>query len=336
MNRKLTRVAGLLLVSAVATMARFGYADKIELPARAVTADSQIVVRIDATAISADDLEKSKAAIVAMMGDLAKDAGPSKDDWQQMLDSRKSLTDTGVQQMVVIVGDLMQGPPKPIVTLKLKTGSDPAAVEKALKDIDAANAKKAGTPPTMDKISVKTLDGDWVYIEGENLTTPPAAGDAAGLKTFTDALGKQEGAPIRLGIHLSDNTKVMLATQAAAPPEANLPPFMKNIFTGLQTLDTASAGLIPGDNVKFNLSGTCTSADGAASLKKGTDGLVAVLSVAGLAGNQPPAQAVTMKIMTTILTLKQDGAGLSNSVDSNTLKDALKDLTTAPKPAPGQ
>jgi hypothetical protein len=176
--KKISRAAAVLALALVCGRAS---AEAPQLPAKAVGDDTWLVVHVNAAKLDPDSIDQSLQAILGPQAAMAQ---------QAMSDFRtkyKEIVDAGAQSMTIVasgpVGDGKE--PNGVGYIKLKPGTDHAAVEKKIRDEQA----KSGTK---DADNTEFLnDGDYLIVHKKG-TPMPAGGASDRTKLFTDALGSSE------------------------------------------------------------------------------------------------------------------------------------------------
>jgi hypothetical protein len=155
-----------------------------ELPSSAVGGDTYVVANMDVSKMTPDAVDAAAKAV------LGQNFAMAQQGLQKYRDKYKEYADTGAEHVTFVAsGDPTKGEkePEPVVYVKLKPGTDHAAVEKKIREEQAkeGNAKA-------DEMEFAN-QGDFLVMHKKG-TALPSGGDAVKAKAFSEILGNSDSA----------------------------------------------------------------------------------------------------------------------------------------------
>jgi len=161
-------VAALALAALVCT--RGARADVPQLPANAIGDDTFVLVHVDASKVDPDTIDKTLKAVLGPQAAMAQ-AGMA--DFREKY---KHVVDAGAQSITITAsGPVADGKePNGIAYLKLKPGTDHAAVEKMIREEQAKSGKEEGKDMEIAN------DGDFMIMHKKGTPLPTSGSSDRG------------------------------------------------------------------------------------------------------------------------------------------------------------
>jgi hypothetical protein len=188
-HRPLRRGAALALASFALLLAGSRAASAADVvPASGVGANTFVVGKIDINKMTPASLDSAAKAVLGPLADNPK-FREGLDEYRQKYDQ---YTKAGAESVTMVMsGDPTKDEkePQPVVYLKLKPGSDPAAVEQMIRADQEKN--KAKNPNQKD--TDITHEGDYIVMREKGAPVAPG-GDAAKARSFGDILAGSDKA----------------------------------------------------------------------------------------------------------------------------------------------
>ena len=268
-----------------------------QLPASAIVADTYAVILVD---IAKVDPASVQASANALLGAQAAMATEPLAKYKAKYDE---FTGIGAATVTIVVGGEMDGPkpPEPVVYVSLKPGSDVAAAEAKVRELQAKEGKG-------DQMEV-THDGDFLVLHSKG-SELPKEGAADRAKSFTDLIGSGDKA---VSIAFIPTDKIRAKMKANIKNDPNQPPYAAALGTNLSDSKSLVIDLKLGDAPTIGM--TVDAADDA-----GAKGISDAITAAGTDLKTKAAQ------------MKAGGEQFAPMADAMTsLADALKPAAAGSK-----
>jgi hypothetical protein len=202
--KKLSQVAVVMALALACARAR---AAGVDLPASAVSGETFAVAKLDVSKMAPAALEAAAKTVMGANAAMAQGAiDKYKAQYEDYAKSAESAT-------FVMSGDPNQDKNiQPVVYVKLKPGSDHAAVEKKIREDQAKNGKG-------EEMDI-SHEGDFVVMRKKGSVAPSGGGDAGRASGFADVLNKSDKA---FTVAVLPTEKVRAKMKADAKGDPNQP-----------------------------------------------------------------------------------------------------------------